>query len=58
MANGGEANYTAGDNGVYVLNNTQGTTEAQDMLGTSLMLLGFAPGGMSLLRRCRLFNRE
>jgi len=32
MAHGGEANYTAGDNGVYVLKNTQGTTKAHDML--------------------------
>lgn len=70
LLHGGEANYTSGQYGVYVLNNTQGTTKAQDMLfystggipapdgGTSLMLLGFALGGMSLLRRCRLFNRE
>lgn len=67
-----EANNASGGMGVWVLNNTEPGTgiRRQDMLyfdgvgqlvpdaGTSLVLLGLALGGMSLLPRWRLFKRD
>jgi len=57
-----QANYTSGEYGVWVLNNTVGTTKKQDMLyystgasvpdgGSTLILLGLAASGLSLLGR-------
>lgn len=66
MTHGGQDNYTSGLFGVWVLNNTAGTTKKQDMLfygavpsaggsvpdgGSTLILLGLAAGGLSVMGR-------
>jgi len=64
MAHGGQDNYTSGQFGVWVLNNTVGTTKKQDMLfysagpstggsvpdgGSTLILLGLAASGLAVV---------